>query len=150
DETTTAPLAGKFRFEALGPAGIGWWAALSAAVVLVHAVGTIAFSTMYLQVNAPEWPRADLLDQPILSVAVLLALALALAASWWGARRIRGRERTEATAREQHLGALGITLVAGLIAVALVVTIWLRSGLDPQLHAYNSAIMLLLAAQGVV
>lgn len=150
DEQITAPIASKYKLESLGPAGIGWWAGLSAGVVLIIGVSTIAFSAFYLQVNAASWPGSGLVDQPVLSVAVLVLCALGLGGTWWGSQLVRGRDRTAATMRVPHVVAALAALLAAGAAAMLVVVIWVRAGLDPTTHAYNSAMLVLLAAQVLV
>lgn len=145
------PLEGKYPFEAPGSRSIGWWAAAATGVIFLVAMGTLAASTLFLQVNAPVWPLDGTVGRPVLFGFIALALLVCLAASWWGSRRGGDeRHRTEPKVRRAQFLAVTITLVSGVVAVALLPIAWFGSGLDPMAHAYDSAAWTLLAAQTLI
>ena len=148
DEEHTASVGGIYPIEARGNGGIGWWGAYCAVGVLTVAVATIVLSAFFLQVNAGNWPQEPL-GLPVLTAGVGLLAVVGLVASRWGSRHLMGRERTAVGARKVHLAATVIAAAAGAAMLVLLVVIWVRAGLDPTEHAYNSSVMLLLAAQGV-
>ncbi|MFC8923064.1 cytochrome c oxidase subunit I [Cellulosimicrobium sp. NPDC057127] len=145
DEVTTEPVGGRFPIEAPGPQGLGWWGAAGTAVVLVVSVGTVAFSVLFLQVNAPVWPRAGTLGTPWLTAATGVVSAVALAATWWGARRSADAPRERRTDRGPHLVVITVSAAAAVVALALVVLQWTTSGLEAGRHAYDSGVLMLLA-----
>ncbi|MCW4384783.1 cbb3-type cytochrome c oxidase subunit I [Salinibacterium sp. SYSU T00001] len=147
-----SPLAGRFPFEARGSRSIGWWAASSAAIVAVIAVATLAFSALYLQVNAAVWPVGGMVDNTLAFVAVTIALLVAAVATGWGSRRSGDVEWGTVTpgVRTAHLTTAVIALVAGAAALLLVCLVWFGGDIDPSEHAYQSSVWTLLATQSLV
>ncbi|MEU4362634.1 cytochrome c oxidase subunit I [Promicromonospora sp. NPDC023987] len=141
---STEPVGGEYLVEAPGPLSPGWWGAVGAAVVLVVAVTTVAFSMLFLQVNAPVWPHGKALGLPWLSAGTGLALALAIAASWWGSRRGPLSHDAPPTARGAHLVAAVTTTFAGALALVLAVAQWPAGGLDHTAHSYDSGVLMLV------
>lgn len=137
---------GGFPIEERGPRAVGWWAACLTVAVLVVAQSTIALSALFLQTNSGSWARQTL-NQPWLMAGVGVAIIVALLADRWGSKAYP-EERTGTGQRGTHLIAASVALVAGVIALVLLVTIWVQADLDPTLHAFNSSVMLLLAALG--
>lgn len=113
-------------------------------MVLVVAVTTVAFSMLFLQVNAPVWPQGGTLGQPWLSAGTGLALALAVAASWWGAHQGPLTHDATPVARGAHLAAVVITALAGVAALVLAVAQWPAGGLDHTAHSYDSGVLMLV------
>ncbi|RWZ67998.1 cytochrome c oxidase subunit I [Labedella populi] len=137
--------AAEFEFERSGPHAIGWWGATFTAATLVVGVSTLAFSALYLQVNAPVWPFEETVGRPLLFGGIALLLILATAASWWGRTSSRGSGQ-----KHRHLLSIAVAGAAGAAALALVVVAWTTSGLDPADDAYQSSAWVLLAAQTVL
>ena len=141
---STEPVGGEYLVEAPGPRSPGWWAATAAGVVLVVAVTTVAFSMLFLQVNAPVWPQGGTLGQPWLSAGTGLALALAVVASSWGAHQGPLTHDATPVARGAHLAAVVITALAGVAALVLAVAQWPAGGLDHTAHSYDSGVLMLV------
>jgi hypothetical protein len=115
-----------------------------AAVVLVVAVTTVAFSMLFLQVNAPVWPDGATLGTPWLSAGTGLALLVAITASWWGSRQGPLEHDATPVARTAHLAAGATTATAGTVALALAVAQWPAGGLDHTAHAYGSGVLMMV------
>ncbi|GAB2943870.1 hypothetical protein GCM10027280_35680 [Micromonospora polyrhachis] len=146
------PLTGQFPFEAPGSRSITWWGAAGAAMVGVVAVVTLAFSALYLQVNAVAWPGDGRLDRPLSALGVTVALVLATAATRWGARRRRtdGPGPGDPHERSAHVTAALVALAAGTVALAVTLAIWFGSDIRPVRHAYDSIAVTLLGAQTLI
>jgi cytochrome c oxidase subunit I+III len=138
------PVGGEYLVEAPGPRSPGWWGATMAAVVLVVAVTTVAFSMLFLQVNAPVWPDGATLGTPWLSAGTGLALLVAITASWWGSRQGPLEHDATPVARTAHLAAGATTATAGTVALALAVAQWPAGGLDHTAHAYGSGVLMMV------
>ncbi|GGH47977.1 cytochrome c oxidase subunit I [Microbacterium album] len=137
-----------FPFEGRGAASIGWWGAGAAGAVFVIGMSTLAFSALYLQVNASVWPIDGTVDRPLTFGAVTVLLAVAAVAAGWGGRRERdgAPDDERAAVRRAHLAAGGIAAVAGAVALVLLAGVWLFGDLDPQAHAYDSSVWTMLGA----
>ncbi|WP_318842788.1 cytochrome c oxidase subunit I [Myceligenerans pegani] len=143
------PVGGRYPVEAPGPRSPGWWGATAAAVVLVVAVATVAFSLLFLEVNAPVWPAGGTLGRPWLSAGTGLAVVLAIAAAWWGSRHGPLDHAATPEARGAHLTAAATTGLAGTAALVLTVAQWVTADLDHTTHAYDSGVLALLGTLGV-
>lgn len=147
DDARAAPVAGRWSFETRGSGAIGWWAAWSLVAVIVVAMATVVLSAFFLQVNSGTW-ASQTLNQPVLTAGVGLVSAVGLVACRWGARASDGGQ-SGVEARRRHLFSATLALAAGVIGLTLVVAVWIRSGLDPTEHAFNSSVMLILAFQAL-
>jgi cytochrome c oxidase subunit I+III len=148
-------LAGRYPFEASGPRAIGWWGVASWVIVGIVAMATLAFSALFLQVNAPVWPFEALVGRPWTSAAVVVLLALAWGVTAWGARSGRYRSpedegRSDPAVRARQLWSAGIALIAGVFAIAGEIWVWGWSRLDPSADAYQSVAWTVVAAAAVI
>jgi cytochrome c oxidase subunit I+III len=143
------PIAGRYLVEAPGPRSPGWWGAAGTVAVLLVAVATAVFSMLFLQVNTAVWAPDGTLGTPWLSAATGVAVATAAGAAWWGSRFGSHQHDAPPVAGATHLTSVAITLVAGLAALALTVAQWVTSGLEPQRHAYDSGVLVLLGTLGM-
>ncbi|MFC7402814.1 cytochrome c oxidase subunit I [Citricoccus sp. GCM10030269] len=148
NEADTAPIGGRYPFEARGSQAIGWWGAWAATAALVVGISTMALSAFFLQVNAGSWTDQTL-GAPLLMAAVGVVSGVGFFACRWGARHYPDQDRIATVARRQHLMAGGLSVLAAAIVLVLLLAIWASAGVDPTAHAYGSSIMLLLAALGL-
>ncbi|GAA1127471.1 cytochrome c oxidase subunit I [Citricoccus alkalitolerans] len=147
DEASTVPVGGRYPIEARGPRAIGWWAAWCLVAVLAVGMATIVLSALFLQVNAGNWPQ-DPLGVPVPTAAVGLCAIVGLLACRQGARHGMA-QHAPAGSRRTHLVTAGIALVAGVVILALLLTIWAQTDKEPTAHAYDSSVMLLLCTQAL-
>lgn len=145
-EEETRPL-GELLIEVPGPRWLGWWGALGAVSVLLVGVATLAFSTLFLQVNAVVWAPEGTVGQWLPSLGVGLLVALAGLATWWGGRQGEDHLTRAAGPRLPHLLTAGTGIVAGLLGLLLTWFTWSGSGLDHTANAYSSAAVTMLGAQ---
>jgi cytochrome c oxidase subunit I+III len=137
-------VVGGHHLEAPGSAALGWWGAGGAAVVALVAAVTGVFSALYLQVNAAAWPSEGTMNQPVLFDLVAVGLLVATVAT-------RRASRSDAThTRSGHMTAAAVALVAGVAALVLLVAAGLVGELSPTRHAYDSVVLFLLGAQGLL
>ncbi|GAA4431296.1 hypothetical protein GCM10023169_35680 [Georgenia halophila] len=147
------PVGGVFNLEPSGPTSTTWWAGAAAAIAGAVTVVTVAFSGLYLQVNAPAWPPdGETLDRPWHSAVILVLLAVAFLAARHGGRRGFDdpdvRDADDGTLVAQRLGGW-LAVGAGLAALVVLVLLWVGSDLEPKVHAYDSTALLLLGLQGL-
>lgn len=128
----TQPIGG-LPVESIGPRTAGWWGAATTASVLIIAAATIAFSSLFLQVNAATWPRDDTMGQPVLMLVAGLSVIFAAVTSRWGA----------GAGKSHHVRVSVIALVLGVLAFAATVLAWALAGLEHAAHAYNSVALVL-------
>ena len=145
----TAPVGGVLPIEAPGPRSMGWWGALSGAVVLLIAVSTLGFSSLYLQVHNPLWAPNGTLGQPVVTIATGVLVGVAALATWWGSRQGEDHVSRAGGPRTPHLTAAAVALAAAVLALGLTWLKWSRAGLDHTAHAYDSAAMTMLGAQAL-
>lgn len=141
-EKHVQPLGGVYAFEGRRSGSIGWWAASATVIVMLVGMTTLAFSALYLQVNASVWPLESTIDRPVTFGAIAVLLAIGFGATWLGGQR-DGADGVTVGPRP-HLIAAGVALAAGGVALALVLSMLLGDDLDPAAHAYESSVWVLL------
>jgi heme/copper-type cytochrome/quinol oxidase subunit 3 len=125
-----------------GTSAPGWWTMAHIVAIVFIVLACLVFSYFYLRADMPAWPpagyaRLDVL-LPVLATIVILGLA---AAVHWAERGIRRAQR------QRLLFGLGGALALALSALALLVGVWMATGMSPAEHAYASLVFTLLGFQ---
>jgi len=128
-----------------GTSAPGWWTMIHVILIIGVSTACLVMSYLFLGMGAVAWPPAEYppptILLPTLTAAALLAGGLTMR---WAEARIRA-------GAQGHLRlGLAVATALCLLALGLLVTDLLRSGISPSRHAYESAVATLLGYEAAL